>query len=217
MTSSTQSQQWFGLKELDRKIAEHVRDPVGTFVELGAADGVNQSNSLHFESKGWRGVLIEPVPAQFEACLRNRPLAQVFNCACVPPGQEGFVDMTVVGLMSLVVGALGGGEREAAWIERGAGFSSAPYPIRTPARTLTSVLEEARLSVIDLLVLDVEGYEAPVLEGLDFSRFAPRWIVAEDRYDDEVKDHLEPRGYELTSVLNEKRFSRDRLFRRLAG
>ena len=204
---------WFGLDELDRKIAEHVTEPYGVFVELGAADGVRQSNSLHFERKGWRGVLIEPVPAQYEACLENRPLAQVFNCACVPPEQEGFVDMTAVGLMSMVVGALGGGEKEAEWIARGERFDGASYAVRVPARTLDSVLQEAGVDAIDLLSLDVEGFEVGVLQGLDFSRTRPRWIVAEDPYDTALREYLQGRDYEAAAVLSERKFTRDTLYR----
>ena len=50
--------------------------------------------------------------------------------------------------------------------------------VRGP-RTLTSVLEEARAPEVDLLSLDVEGYEADVLRGLDFERWAPRYLLVE--------------------------------------
>lgn len=45
----------------------------GYFVELGANDGVNQSNTLYFESfRGWHGVLIEPYLPNFNRLVRNR-------------------------------------------------------------------------------------------------------------------------------------------------
>src|SRR4029077_1746907 len=34
----------------------------GFFVEVGAYDGVNLSNTYHFEQTGWTGVLVEPDP-----------------------------------------------------------------------------------------------------------------------------------------------------------
>jgi hypothetical protein len=117
--------------------------------------------------------------------------------------------------MSLVVGAMGGGQAEAAWIDRGSGFiKGKPKHVRVPARTLTSVLKEAEVERVDLLILDVEGYEVPVLEGLDFEHFAPRSIVAEDQYDDKVKEYLVKRGYSLVARLSERRYTRDRLYMR---
>ena len=51
--------------------------------------------------------------------------------------------------------------------------------IRVPARTLSSVIDEVGAPPVDLLSLDVEGYESEVLAGLDFDRHAPRYILAE--------------------------------------
>ena len=53
------------------------------------------------------------------------------------------------------------------------------HEFAVPARTLSSILDETRAPEIDLLSLDVEGYEADVLAGLDLDRHAPRWIVVE--------------------------------------
>lgn len=48
----------------------------GVFIELGATDGVHNSNTLYYEKAlGWTGLLIEPIPWYFEdGHLReNRP------------------------------------------------------------------------------------------------------------------------------------------------
>jgi FkbM family methyltransferase len=205
-----------GLEELDRRIAEFVTDETGTFVELGAFDGLTQSNTVYFERKGWRGVLIEPVPWNYEKCVINRPQAKVVHCACVPFGQEGMIEMTAVGLMSMVTGAMGGGSKESEWVGRGSKYiTGGPQRVRVPARTLTSVLEEAAVGEISLLVLDVEGYEVAVLQGLNFDRFPPRYVVAEDQYDDQVRDYLIERGYTLVARLSSRPYTRDRLYMRL--
>ena len=51
--------------------------------------------------------------------------------------------------------------------------------MHVPTRTLTSILDETRTPVIDLLSLDVEGYELEVLKGLDFARYSPRFLLIE--------------------------------------
>ena len=45
----------------------------GTFVEFGARNGVEHSNTLYFErALGWRGILIEADPTQYRNLERPR-------------------------------------------------------------------------------------------------------------------------------------------------
>jgi FkbM family methyltransferase len=206
---------YFGLNELDRKIAEYIPQQQGVFVDVGANDGINQSNSLYFERQGWRGVLIEPVPATYEKCQQNRPLAQVVHAACVAPDYpDTEIVLVDVGLMSLVEGARNSEEEKQAWIQRGEQLQQiTSKPCTAPAKTLTSILEEQNLKEIDLLLVDVEGYESEVLAGLDFSRFRPKHIVIEDSGTTDLESILGKSGYEVIAVFNERNFTRDLLFR----
>lgn len=206
---------WFGLDELDRKLSEHIVSPQGTFVELGAFDGLNQTNTLWLERKGWQGLLIEAVPDYAEACRRNRPLSRVVHAACVAPGlDQGEVAIHQVGLMSLVDGAREPEDQER-WIQRGEEVQKITRAQCTaPARTLSSILDEQAFGHIDLLSLDVEGFERQVLAGLDLGRHAPEWMLVEDSKTGELQAHVEGLGYRLAAVLNERAFTRDLLFRR---
>ena len=210
---TTEVSKYFGLEDLDRRISEFVAGRTGFFVELGAADGIEQNNTLYLERLGWRGVLIEPVSWQYDACVRNRPLAKVFNCACVPFGAEGAIEMISMQLMSTIKGALG--DREGEWIELASSYGHVPENVTVRARTLSAVLEEAGTVAVDLLVVDVEGYELKVLEGLDFDRFAPDWLVAEDLYTEDVRDYLVGKGYSLVAQLSARERTRDRIYKRV--
>lgn len=172
------------LHDLDRKLATWLPQRDGFFVEAGAYDGFIQSNTYWFERfRGWRGVLVEPVPHLFSQARRARPGSRVVNCALVPPDHpEPKAVIRYAGLMSLVKGARGGSGDEDEHLRAGDmhGLDDVAYDISVPARTLSSVLEEAGApSRIDLLSLDVEGFEAKVLRGLELDRFAPRFIVLE--------------------------------------
>ncbi len=182
------------LNDLDRKLERYLDFDRGYFVELGANDGLTQSNTYYFEAlRGWSGVLIEPIPELYRAAVKLRQRSKVFNCACVSfdyPDSE--IEITYLNLMSMVEGALKDATLARIHYEQGLAHMErtqnlAPYTIRVPARTLTSVLEEAGTTKIDLLSLDVEGYELDVLKGLDFERYAPAYMLIEARFRDEIE------------------------------
>jgi hypothetical protein len=70
------------------------------------------------------------------------------------------------------------------------------------------VLRAHGIERVDLLSLDVEGFEGQVLRGLNFHRYAPRYIVIEVNDLNDVENALENR-YDLLAVLSHH----DRLYR----
>jgi FkbM family methyltransferase len=170
------------LHDMDRKLDAALDRDGGFFVEAGANDGFTQSNTYWLERfRGWCGILIEPMPVYVEECRRERPATPVVHAALVPADYEGeTVRMHFGDLMSTVHGAHGDAAAEHEWVGPGLvlGWRD-PYEAEVPARTLSSILEEHQAPEVDLLSLDVEGFEPQALRGLDFDRHAPRWIVVE--------------------------------------
>ena len=59
--------------ELDQKLSRYLSFPHGYFVEAGAFDGIRGSNTKFLELyRGWRGVLVEPLPKEFQKLGRYR-------------------------------------------------------------------------------------------------------------------------------------------------
>src|SRR3954463_14231239 len=62
----------------------------GYFVEVGANEPHERSQTWHLEQAGWTGILIEPQPELAEQ-LRQARAAQVFAVACSSPHNAGNV------------------------------------------------------------------------------------------------------------------------------
>jgi FkbM family methyltransferase len=182
------------LYDMERKLEPFLPSSPGFFVEAGANDGFEQSNTYWLERfRGWRGLLVEPIPELCEEARAERPGATVVNCALVAPD---YADRTVAmrygGLMSLVSGTGAAPDDEATWSELGTQYGwDEAYDVDVPARTLSSVLDEAGAPAIDLLSLDVEGYEALALAGLDLERHAPALILVEMHDPDAMRPGIE--------------------------
>jgi hypothetical protein len=72
--------------------------------------------------------------------------------------------------------------------------------ITVQARTLDSILKEAKVKTIDLLSIDVEGAELEVLLGTDLKKYRPRLILLEDKHLYLTKHrYLNKNGYSLAN------------------
>lgn len=191
---SSRKRESFALNTLDLKLARYLDFNRGFFIEAGGNNGVSQSNTLYFEKyQRWTGILIEPIPDLAAECIRNRPLCIVENCALVPfDFSEPEIEMHYCNLMSLVKGAMKSPEKDSAHVKLGCEVQRLEtYDLRVPARTLTSILDQHSISrPIDLLSLDVEGFELSALKGLDFNRYRPQFMLIEARFREEIDAFL---------------------------
>jgi FkbM family methyltransferase len=204
-------------EDLDRKLAGYLPQRGGIFVEAGAYDGYWGSNTYWFERfRGWSGVLIEPLPELANLARKERPRSQVFQCALVPPEyREDVVKLRYGGTMSVLAGAWDGDEEEHA--RTGAHMEGLEtFEIEVPARMISEILDEASITHIDLMTLDVEGFEASVLRGLDLTRHSPQLLLIEMLKENQERPVIEATlgvGYRHEAKLS----SRDHLYRRVAG
>jgi len=183
----------YALNDLDLKLEPFIAKAGGFFIEAGANDGVSQSNSLFFEKHyGWSGLLVEPIPELAERCRHNRPDCTVVNSALVPLGYpEATIEMHACNLMSLVKGAMKSTEADLEHIARGREIQQVESrEVRVPAIPLSQLLDRHGVREIDFLSLDVEGFELSVLQGLDFTRHRPRWMLIEARFRSEIDQYL---------------------------
>lgn len=169
----------------------------GVFVEIGALNGLLNSNTLMLETcANWSGVLIEANPANVPHLKHNveryRPRSKVVASAvCEPPASE--ITMATHGMSGK-----GGGGPGNEGISADLRFAAPAFlqswhrpllnesldveartllAVRVPCRPMRSLV--AGLSHIDFLSVDVEGAEIEVLRTLDFDTVAVDVLLVE--------------------------------------
>jgi FkbM family methyltransferase len=146
----------------------------GFFVEVGCIDGVRFSNTLTFEERGWKGICVEAHADYIEALRSNRPNSIVEHCAA------GEADEESVTFYANFRGSLSSLDRTQEGRFRAFGKYFGGFTEQKVAkRRLDTVLTRHGVQQVDLLSLDIEGYEVEAIQGLDLSRHRPRVMVIE--------------------------------------
>jgi FkbM family methyltransferase len=158
----------------------------GFFLEAGANHPTKYSQTWLFEQHGWKGILVEPIAKRCEMLRQQRPGSRVFQCALGAPEQHGRAQINVAagndGLSGLVV-------NDNVIVER---------TEEVEVRTLDEVLREAGNPKLDLVSIDVEGFELQVLRGFDLARHSPTALLVEDHLQClGVHRHLVRHGYRV--------------------
>lgn len=173
-----------------------------TIVELGAFDGITESNSRFFEEcLGWDALLIEGMPVSFQRLVKNRPRAHRMHFAPTCSTEEDALNATVkfdnyvwtnAGLDTVVTAFTN---------------KTARKPVDVPCGSLTEVLLDIfPHGHVTIFSLDVEGSEPLVLQNIDFGRifieimiiehfnsFCPKSRYCQSR--DEFRKIMDENGY----------------------
>ena len=200
---------YYSLNDLDQKIEKHLDYNNGFFIELGANDGVNQSNTLYFEKhRNWKGILIEPTPHQYLACRKNRSENNHIYCAAYTSFEykEKFVEIIYSNLMSTPLGLESDIHNPAEHAELGKQFldkTEDNFIFGALAKTLNELMIQSNAPhMMDLLSLDVEGAEIEVLKGIDHTDYRFKFLCIESRSKEKLEIYLKTVGYQLIETLS---------------
>jgi FkbM family methyltransferase len=172
------------------------RDGAFFFVQIGAFDGVS-GDPLHLliARHGWRGVLVEPQPDHFrrlQETYREQPGLTLRQVAVADRRGERTL-YTVAPRESHPAWSAQIAAFDRAQVLRHArsmpGLAECVRALQVPCVTLDDLLGEAPDGVVDLLQIDVEGYDAELIRALDLERWRPAIVRFEHK-------HLSPRDHD---------------------
>jgi FkbM family methyltransferase len=180
------------------------------FVQVGSNDAAAGDPIMDFVlSRGWRGLLVEPVPYVYERLLAfhgRNPRFQFENLAIgEQEGPRTFYCLEPLDKpLSIWYDQMGSFSRE--HIEKHErftkGLSEHIREITVQCLSLSSLLRKHGIAELDLLHVDAEGHDFEVLRSLDFGYCTPGLVLFEHGHLPRAEraaciEFLEARGYRL--------------------
>ena len=166
----------------------------GFFLELGAFDGVAESNTRFFERcLGWNGLLIEANPIPFQKLRTSRPRATRLLLAptCSTETTISFNPTPFTNAKTESIRARHG--------------KKTPKAVSVHCGPMQAYLSALNIKQIDFMSLDVEGSELAVLQTIDFDKVKIQVLMVESKNEYNpggnspqniaVRSFLERRGY----------------------
>ena len=167
----------------------------GFFVEFGAANGINGSNSYLLESRfDWQGIVAEPARIWRQSLDRNRRCKVDQRCVWSVTGEHLEFSETSGGYTSAPSTSPDG--------TNGPDNTKIKYKVETVS--LNDLMKDHNAPhVIDYLSMDTEGSELSILETFDFSKHKFSFITCEHNRSENkerIAELLLRNGYERLNI-----------------
>jgi FkbM family methyltransferase len=196
--------------ERQRTFWPFVRPATRVIVEVGAARPDYLSISASFRALGWKVVAIEPNPA---FCAAHKAMGfDVLQYACSDEDRNQ-VDFYVVD--SLDTEYLGGKVSNESFSSLGINGQFGELldtvrdkvttkTIKVDVRKLETILAQhaPKLKKIDILAVDVEGWELNVVRGFSLEKYQPKIVILENNFNTtDCATYMEKHGYRIWKHL----------------
>lgn len=181
---------------------------VGTMLEVGANDGQTLSQSLHFITKGWKAVLVEPSPKVFEQLIWRHQHNSNVKCYQVAIGDRngkvtlhdsgellGHGDKALVSTVNL--------EETKRWASMNMPFEQ----IEVDMVTWSTFMEMCPFKTYDYISIDAEGNDLMILKQMDLDKLQCKVLCIEHNglpnLLSQYSQYVEPLGFQKLSINGE--------------
>jgi len=155
----------------------------GTFLEFGATNGLDMSNTFLLENKfKWNGVLSEPSYPWHSSLKKNRPNCKILNeCIYSESGKKLDFFTSSIGELSTLDQFR---QSDLTSIKENAkDRNSKGFNHKVMSISLNDVfIKYFNSSPIDYMSVDTEGSELLILEQFDFEKFSPKIVTVEHNF-----------------------------------
>lgn len=172
----------------------------GFYVDIGAHNGIEISNTLLFENLGWSGFCVEANPKTFESLRKNRK-CDCYNLA-VFSKNVGTMKMATTSASVLDSLEVNLTENHRKRMRFEGGRNEGLQYVEVQSATFGEIMAHyPRVSHIDFMSLDIEGGEFEVLKGIDFDKYTFSLMAIEHNGVSESIENitklLESKGYKM--------------------
>ena len=182
---------------VDKLIRDYFPDKeYGTCIEIGAVDGVEYSNTYHFELNGWDVLCVEPIPNHYEQLLKNRKLSLNYAISSQNVDEIIFTSVVLDNDTRSAISSLSIDDRLFDQI-KGWGYNPIKEEIKVTTKRLDWCIENHfNHNTIDFISIDTEGTELDVLKSFDVNGYNTKLLIVENNFNDpEIEEYLNTKGW----------------------
>jgi len=178
----------------DKYVEQFLNHENGVYVEFGARDGVEHSNTYYFEKTyNWTGILVEPDDRELKKITINRPNAHIYTGVAVCP--VGTKEVTFAISSNRGWSGIQNSYDDNRW-----------YNTVISQKTLPCVdLNEICPEHVDYMTVDTEGSEVEILRTFDFTSHDVTIIQVERNMKTQVQRNEEK---QLTQFMSKKGYEK---------
>ena len=185
-----------------QKIVDRIgADKIRNFIQIGSNDGLkNDPLRKNILAEHWTGILVEPDFLNFQKLVQNYSGVSGLTFENV-----GIAEKNGIMTFHYIEGMH---EKDPGWLDQVGSFDESTFlknisfqpglesrhrTREIPVMSFESLVDKYRLSYLDLLHTDAEGYDYKILSSIDFARLPPRIVMFESRWmsASELKDLLD--------------------------
>jgi FkbM family methyltransferase len=169
----------------------------GTFLEIGADDGIDKSNTKLFEDLGWTGMCIEPSPKRFKLLEMNRTCVCENYAISDSVGEIEFLDISGWGKgLSGITSKYNDDHLQRIKSEVKHPENEGHEVIKVNTTTIENLLNKHGIQRVNFCSIDTEGCEYDIIKSINFKNVTIDVFLIENNYNNSnVEKHLLNNNY----------------------